>query len=407
MFGLAQLGLNTVLRKTVYFHRFCTNQINKKIAILKPCVLSHTRIASRHYADEAMMNTGDDNNMKRFTLMKRLVWTALFGSTFVYVVLKQRQKREETTQFLQHYQQLPVDPNIKDGGRSFRYKGFVFPVMFGKNIFNEIDKFQARPDDVYVVSFPKTGTTWVQEIVYLIANNLDFETAESLTLETRFPFLEFIYPGIKSINKLPSPRFIKTHLPLPLLPKSIQDEGCKLIYITRNPKDVAVSFFYFLKMLTVTDYQGTFKELVGKLVKDELPYCPFWEHVLPFWDKRNEDKILFLKYEDLHKDLAGVVRQIAVFLEKALSDEEVNSIVQHCNFMSMQKNPMVNYDHWEELGLRKKCDEIKFLRKGAVGDWQNYFTPGLNKTIDKWIQMNTVGSDLQFDYTLPATNQKS
>jgi len=250
-----------------------------------------------------------------------------------------------------------------------------------------------------VISFPKTGTTWVQEIVYLIKSNLDFATAKTVGLEERFPFLEFITPGISSIEKMKSPRFIKTHLPLDLLPKEVTDNNCKIIYVTRNPKDVAVSFFHFLQMLTVTEYQGSFKDLVCKLVRDELPYCPFWKHVLQFWERRQEENILFLKYEDMHKDLPGVVKRIADFLEQDLTEEQVDQIVNHCKFSAMQSNPMINYDHWEELGLWKK-GPAKFLRKGTVGDWQNYFTPGLDLLINQWIEKNSKETGLTFDYTI-------
>lgn len=50
--------------------------------------------------------------------------------------------------------------------------------------------FQARPDDVWVVTFPRSGTTWTQEMVWLLANKLDFEKAKQVPLTQRFPFFE-------------------------------------------------------------------------------------------------------------------------------------------------------------------------------------------------------------------------
>lgn len=65
------------------------------------------------------------------------------------------------------------------------------------------------------------GTTWVQEIVFRIVTVSSHSVpSHSLdeNMEDRFPYLEYIYPGLKEIGKRPSPRFIKSHLPYHLLP---------------------------------------------------------------------------------------------------------------------------------------------------------------------------------------------
>ena len=49
----------------------------------------------------------------------------------------------------------------------------------------------------------------------------DGEKWKSVKVEDRFPFLEYVYPGIKEIAKIPPPRLLKTHLPYHLLPPSI------------------------------------------------------------------------------------------------------------------------------------------------------------------------------------------
>lgn len=48
----------------------------------------------------------------------------------------------------------------------------------------------------------------------------------------------------EALLNMPSPRVIKTHLPLSLLPRSVAEVGAKVIYVGRNPKDVAVSYYY-------------------------------------------------------------------------------------------------------------------------------------------------------------------
>lgn len=55
---------------------------------------------------------------------------------------------------------------------------------------SQIFNFEARPDDVFIVTLPRSGTTVTQEMIWLICNDLDFETASKVSLNKRFPFME-------------------------------------------------------------------------------------------------------------------------------------------------------------------------------------------------------------------------
>ena len=81
----------------------------------------------------------------------------------------------------------------------------------------------------------------MQEIVYLIQTGLDFEGAQKQVLETRFPYLEHPYVGLASIKKTEGPRFIKTHLPISLLPKSVMENGTKVAIKWILQKSIGIS----------------------------------------------------------------------------------------------------------------------------------------------------------------------
>lgn len=71
------------------------------------------------------------------------------------------------------------------------HRKFLFVNRF-KHYEDELNNFIVKPDDVWVASYPKSGTTWWQEMVWLICNNFNYDMARSHSLRTRFPFLEYI-----------------------------------------------------------------------------------------------------------------------------------------------------------------------------------------------------------------------
>uniref|UniRef100_A0A1I8M3L5 Sulfotransferase domain-containing protein n=1 Tax=Musca domestica TaxID=7370 RepID=A0A1I8M3L5_MUSDO len=100
---------------------------------------------------------------------------------------------------------------------------------------NKVHDIQVYDDDVWVVTLPKCGTTWMQELVWLVMNDYDFETAKNTNLEVRSPFMEFNYmittdleKCLEPIENLKHPRLIKSHLALPLLPSQIWNKKAKV-----------------------------------------------------------------------------------------------------------------------------------------------------------------------------------
>ncbi len=106
----------------------------------------------------------------------------------------------------------------------YKVSDYVMP-EFVINKLRDLKAFEVKKEDVWVASFPKSGTTWVQELVFLIQSDADFNKAKARTIEERSPFFEYPSPGLKAINKMPSPRIIKTHMPLELLPDDVEKKS--------------------------------------------------------------------------------------------------------------------------------------------------------------------------------------
>lgn len=144
---------------------------------------------------------------------------------------------------------------------------------------------------------------------------------------------------------------------------------------------------------------GSFDEFCEIFLKDNAPIGPVWPHMLAFWKRRNDSNVLFLKYEDMKKDLTGTIIKCAKFLnvEDKISDKDVTQLCDHLNFDQMQKNPAVNIDSYLHLHSDREKNN-QFIRKGQIGDWKNYMSAELSERFDEWTRKNTEGTGLHFDY---------
>lgn len=292
-----------------------------------------------------------------------------------------------------------------------------------------------RPDDVWVVTFPKCGTTWTQEMVWQVANNCDFERGK-VNLTSRFPFLEFetlmdpskILPGMQGFIggkmfkltgwwenlKLSKPqswlgyrdavdmledyterRFIKSHIPLSLLPPSLLDTA-KVVYVARNPKDVLVSYYHHHKLLKNHDFVGDLPQFAKWFIQDKVMLSPFFPHVEEAWSFKDNPNMLFLFYEEMKRDLRSVIGRVSDFLGKELSEEQVNNLVVHLDIKNFRKNPAVNLEFGKDLGVANQ--EGSFIRKGQVGGWKEEFQdfPEMEKEVNNWVEENMKKSKVQY-----------
>ncbi|KAJ8722514.1 hypothetical protein PYW07_003694 [Mythimna separata] len=310
-------------------------------------------------------------------------------------------------------------------------KGYMVFKSYMKDAAN-IYNMPLRPTDVFVASYQRSGTTWTQELVWLIVNDLDYEKAAEIPITQRYPFLEgFMFfdedilqqicedmtktdenydrekflettkvmakpvTPMLAAAPLTTTRFIKTHLPMSLLPPNILDT-VKMVYVARDPRDVIVSCYHLARFLKTTNFRGDFKDFWNLFRRDLFSLTPYFEHVKEAWEKRDDPNMLFLFYEDLSKDLPASIRRVADFFGKQLNEEQMNRLCDHLSIENFKNNKSVNFEELRDSGALANGET--FIRKGKAGGWRAYFDDEMTQQAERWIEDNLLDTDLRFPH---------
>ncbi|GFP81451.1 cytosolic sulfotransferase 5 [Phtheirospermum japonicum] len=302
------------------------------------------------------------------------------------------QKHDDDPNFLLLLQTLDQQKNW-DGCPLVEYNGFWLPLRFFRSILSTLKQFKPENNDLLLASFPKSGTTWLKALAVSIAGRNTIADGQSPLLNSNphklVPFLEYDDPD--HLKHLPSPRIISTHISYKTLPESIREESeCEIIYICRNLLDTFVSYRHFSldnKLGQGYDDAGPpplgLDEALDIFCQGIYMSGTIWDHVLGYWKAHLEDpqRVLFLKYEDLQEDTSFYVKKIAAFMGYPFSEEEdkqgvIEEIVRLCSINNL-KILEVN----KKGKFRSIVKTSSLFRKGEVGDWRNYLSADMARSL--------------------------
>ncbi|XP_077987979.1 sulfotransferase 1A1-like [Glandiceps talaboti] len=285
--------------------------------------------------------------------------------------------------------------------------GYLLPVIMNKNsIETKVKDFEIREDDIFIATYPKSGTLWMNEIVEAILHVDDLSHLDTMPAFEKFVLLEFgptDHPEIvqEGFPQLPSAvdflvqlstrRRVSTHLLPEYCPTEFIKKKPKCILVQRNPKDVAVSFTAYHKSVELLE-TVTFDQFIQEYLRENTEYGSYFEYIKEWSKYKGEPWLLWIRFEDLKLNPHATYTRIAEFLGKSLTSEQVDNILRVTNFKHA-KERMDKSEEKEALVGKRETH-----RKGIVGDWKNWFTVAQSEQFDELYSSRMKGFE-DFMYT--------
>lgn len=266
--------------------------------------------------------------------------------------------------------------------------GVYLSAFFQEEMFRSAQAYKPRPGDVFVVGYPKSGTTWLQFMMCCILNRgQPPKKLEDLLRQS--PFLDVV--GGDLVSTAPRPVIIKSHLHFD---KMVFSEEAKYVCVVRNPYDCCVSFYHHTKIFSMYEFEnGTFEEFFALFEQGRVDLGDYFAHLMSWYEQRSRPNVLYTTYEDIKSDTASWLLKITEFLSPELgatfrkNPDVLESVLKSCSVDAMkQMNDEFRRFSLVDLGAcladskntpsdaSKKPVSGDFVRKGIVGDWKNHFT---------------------------------
>lgn len=258
--------------------------------------------------------------------------------------------------------------------------------------------FRPLPDDIVVATYPKCGTTWMQQIVSLLIH----QSPVPRTLPHQAAWLEMRHltthaEALAAIEAEPSPRSIKCHMPLDGIPYF---DEVRYIHVARDGRDACMSYHNHCLAFTPQalarqdaaglsdpwlsrpapranpDARAFFRDWISKgstpEEDDGLPYLSFFNFERTYWAARERPNMLLVHYNDMKRDLSGEMRRVARFLGLTPPEAIWADLVKAAGFEAMKEAGDILLPH---AGRIWEGGASRFLHKGTNERWRDVLKP--------------------------------
>ncbi len=241
------------------------------------------------------------------------------------------------------------------------------------------------PDDVFIVSYPKSGNTWTR---FLIANLVHPEMCPD------FSNINQIIPepeaaSTRELAKTPRPRILKSH-------EYFDPRYRRIIYIVRDPRDVVLSQYHFHMKRGRIDENYPIEKFVKSFVAGETSTYASWGENVAGWlaTRYNSPEFLLLRYEDMLANTAVELTKIASFLEIDADTRRIELAVQQSSADRMRELEKRQSGNWYLTKNTRK--DIPFVRTAKSGNWKTSLPESAQEIIEaawgplmRWLKYET------------------
>jgi len=219
-----------------------------------------------------------------------------------------------------------------------------------------------RPDDTFIVSYPRSGNTWTR---FLVANLLHAqEVATFANIERLVPDAEA--QSSRYMRRIPSPRTIKSH-------SYFDPRYPRVIYIVRDPRDVALSYYDFSRKYRHIEDGYPLERYIGDFVAGRLISADWgtWGENVASWAfaRGARPGFLLLRYEDMKERPDQELTRIAEFLGIAASPKLLQTVLDRSSAERMREMERTQGKDW--VSTKDKRSDIPFIRTASVGGWKS------------------------------------
>ena len=232
--------------------------------------------------------------------------------------------------------------------------------------------FKVLPSDTFIVSYPKSGNTWVRFIVANLVNK-NFEKIGLKNLDQVIPDIHAVKESV--LNKFKAPRIFSSH-------DYFDVRFNKVIYVIRDPRDVIVSLYFYLIKLKVLKKNYSRRKYIKRFLDGEFDSTfGSWYQNIGSWYGAKDNDIIFIRYEDLLQKKYISFKKISQFLKIKFSKRKFDRVLKNTSFKNLQKQESLSYDNVDHLKDTRK--DIKFFRSGKKNQWKQFLSANENKLIKK------------------------